>query len=116
MPVYEYKEPPYTLGKLYRVKDYSWSTIGIYTEEGVLDPSWGGRARVLLFSRDVDEVVFLYLGYIYDTGNTIPLLRVLCDDTVGTVDAKVELEELLETNDAPNSRPTERRQTLRNAL
>lgn len=87
----------YQKGKLYKVKFYHWSVFTLYTSSGVLNEN-NDSYRKALTAGTIDGAIFLYLGNIDPIGTSIGFHRVIYQDMIGVVDARMILEPLKEDN------------------
>ena len=87
----------YKPGKLYRIKDYPWQTFTIWTAYGVGNPPY----RHKLFDVKVEDgVIFLYIRFLPNNDNGNGLHLVIFRDIIGSIDARMELEELESSNES----------------
>lgn len=82
----------YKPGKLYRIKDYPWEVFTVWTAKGVGNPAY----RKKLFDVNANNgELFLYVKFIADDRVSPALHLVIFRDTVGVIDARMELEEFV---------------------
>lgn len=87
----------YQKGKLYKVSHYCRSMFSLYTTVGILNEN-GDLFRETLTTGTIDGAIFLYLGNIDPLGTSIGFHRVIYQDMIGVVDARMILEPLKEDN------------------
>lgn len=86
----------YKPGKLYRIKDYPWHIFTVWAacEDG------SSACPKRLFDVDVNtKEPFLYIKFIPDDLTSVALHLVIFRDTVGAIDGRMELEELISPED-----------------
>jgi len=87
----------YKPGKLYRIKDYPWHLFTVWSAYAVGSPAYHKR----LFDVDVNtEECFLYVKFIPETRDFEACHLVIFRDTVGVIDGRMELEELISPEDS----------------